>query len=145
MDLFEAVGVDVGVDLGGGDVGVAEEFLDDAEVGAAGEEVGGEGVAEGVGVDGADAGALGHFSDELPEDDAGDWAAGAGEEDAVMGGFGAGGFDGDELGAECSEVVVKRLKGGGADGDDAFFAAFAEDTDDAEVGVEVFEGEFGEF
>ncbi len=59
LDLLEAVGVDVGVDLGGGDVGVSEEFLDDAEVGAAGEEVGGEGVAEGVGVDGADAGAAG--------------------------------------------------------------------------------------
>ncbi len=86
MDLFEAVGVDVGVDLGGGDVGVAEEFLDDAEVGAAGEEVGGEGVAEGVGVDGADAGAAGEAADELPEDDAGDGPAGAGEEEAG-GGF----------------------------------------------------------
>ena len=41
----EAALVDVGVDLGGGDVGVAEEFLDDAEVGAAAEQVGGEAVA----------------------------------------------------------------------------------------------------
>ncbi len=41
VDLLEAVGGDVGVDLGGGDVGVGEEFLGDAEVGAAEEEVGG--------------------------------------------------------------------------------------------------------
>lgn len=40
---------DVGVDLSGADVGVAEERLDRAEVGAVDEEVGGEGVAEGVG------------------------------------------------------------------------------------------------
>lgn len=49
MDFFEALKVDVGVDLGGGEADVAEEFLDDAEVGAAGEEVGGVGVANFVG------------------------------------------------------------------------------------------------
>lgn len=43
---FAEVGVgDVGVDLGGGDVGVAEHGLDAAEVGAVHEEVGGEGVS----------------------------------------------------------------------------------------------------
>ena len=51
MDGAEAVLVDVGVDLGGGDIGVAEHFLDDAEVGAVVEEVGGEAVAELVGMD----------------------------------------------------------------------------------------------
>lgn len=34
MGLDEVFLVEVGVDLGGGDVGVTEEFLDDAEVGA---------------------------------------------------------------------------------------------------------------
>ena len=42
-------GVDVGVDLGGEDGFVAEHFLDDAEVGAALDEVRGEGMADGVG------------------------------------------------------------------------------------------------
>jgi hypothetical protein len=42
---------DVGVDHGGADIGVAEEFLDGADVVAVLEEVGGEGVAEGVAVD----------------------------------------------------------------------------------------------
>src|SRR5690606_23610914 len=41
---------DMGVDLGGGDIGVAEQRLDDAKIGAAGEEMGGEGVAQDVGV-----------------------------------------------------------------------------------------------
>ena len=53
MDSMEAFLVDVGVDLGGGDVGVAEEFLDDAEVGAIFEEVSGEAVAQEVWVDAA--------------------------------------------------------------------------------------------
>ena len=56
---------EVGVDLGGGDVGVAEEALDGAEVGAIHEEVGGEGVAHGVGGDFfGDAGELGILIDE---------------------------------------------------------------------------------
>ena len=42
----------MGVDLGGGDVGMAEEFLDHAEVGAALEQMTGEAVAEFVGGDG---------------------------------------------------------------------------------------------
>lgn len=46
VDLFHAFGGDVGVDLGGGETGVAEEFLDAAEVCAVVEEVGGEAVAE---------------------------------------------------------------------------------------------------
>ena len=44
----EVLAVDVGVDLGGGEVGVAEHLLDRAEVGAALEQVGGEAVAERV-------------------------------------------------------------------------------------------------
>src|SRR5690606_15007593 len=38
----------VGVDLGGGDAGVTQEFLDGAQVGAALEHVGGEGVPQGM-------------------------------------------------------------------------------------------------
>ena len=43
--LPQALPRDVGVDLGGGDVGVAEHELDGAQVGAAFDQVGGEGVA----------------------------------------------------------------------------------------------------
>ena len=66
MDGAEAVLVDVGVDLGGGDVGVAEHFLDDAEVGAVVEEVGGEAMAELVGMDFlGEASSGGAFVDDL--------------------------------------------------------------------------------
>lgn len=51
MYLAEVGVGDVGVDLSGGDVGVAEHGLDGANVGAVHEEVGGEAVAEGVGGD----------------------------------------------------------------------------------------------
>jgi len=39
---------DVGVNFGGGDAGVAEEFLDEADVDAVFEKVGGERMAEGM-------------------------------------------------------------------------------------------------
>ncbi len=45
VDFFEVLVRDVGVDLGGGNVGVAEHGLDGAEIGAIHEQVGGEAVA----------------------------------------------------------------------------------------------------
>src|SRR5436190_12808253 len=49
VGLFEAIGSDVGVDLSGDEVGVAEEFLDAAKIGAGIEHVCGVTVAEFVG------------------------------------------------------------------------------------------------
>ncbi len=46
VDLLEASGADVGVDLCGLETGMAEEFLDGSEVGAVIEEMGGEAVAK---------------------------------------------------------------------------------------------------
>lgn len=139
-DFGEVGAVDVGVDLGGGDVGVSEEFLDDAEVGAAGEEVGGEGVAEGVGVDVAEAGAFGGTFDDLPDDDAGDGQAGAGEEETGVVRLSA-----NEDGAEIFDVGFEGAGGGGADGDDAFLVAFAHDFDATDVEVEPIEVHVGDF
>ena len=48
VDLLEPFFVHMGIDLGGGDVGMTKHFLDDAEVGAAAEEVGGKGMAQEV-------------------------------------------------------------------------------------------------
>jgi hypothetical protein len=50
-DLGQAIGGDVGVDLGRGDIDMAQQGLDDAQVGAAFQQVGGEGVAQDVGAD----------------------------------------------------------------------------------------------
>ena len=49
MDVPQPLVGDVGVDLGGGHVLVAQKLLDASEVGAAGQKVGGVGVAQGVG------------------------------------------------------------------------------------------------
>ena len=58
---------DMGVDLGGGDVGMAEQFLDDAQVGASAEQMGRKAVAHEVGIDiRFDARACGVLLDELP-------------------------------------------------------------------------------
>ncbi len=67
--LGQAVGGDVGVDLGGGDVGVAEQGLDNAQVGAAFQQVGGEGVAQDVRADPSrvDPGRDGGFFQQLAE------------------------------------------------------------------------------
>ena len=48
VGVEQALGIDGGVDLRGRERGVAEEFLDGAEVGAPAKEVGGEAVAQGV-------------------------------------------------------------------------------------------------
>ena len=45
VDFFEVLVGNVGVNLGGGDVGVAEHGLHGADVGAVHEEVGGEAMA----------------------------------------------------------------------------------------------------
>ena len=68
MGLFEALLVDVSVDLGGGDVGVAEHFLDDAEVATIVEQVAGKAVPQRVRRDVfRDAGAARVFLDEHPD------------------------------------------------------------------------------
>jgi len=48
MDRFEFVFVNMGVDLGGGDVGVTQHHLYGPKVCTVGEQVGGKGVAEAV-------------------------------------------------------------------------------------------------
>jgi len=49
VDGLEPGSIDVSVVLRGGDVSVAQEFLNDAQIGAAFEQVSGEAVPEGVG------------------------------------------------------------------------------------------------
>jgi len=79
VELFnhalEAGTIDVGVNLRGGDIAVAEHFLNAAEVGPAGEQVGCKGVAEHVGVNTAKARGGGAAADDLPDERAGEWFA----------------------------------------------------------------------
>lgn len=140
VDLAQAAFGDVGVDLGGGDGGMAEEFLDDAEVGPMFEEVGGEAVSEHVGGDGpADSGEPGAFADSEPEGDGGEGRAAPGQED------GARAAGGEEGGSRDLEIALEGGDGDAADGDDSFLAAFADDGCVSGLEVELFEAEGAKF
>ena len=124
-------GVDVGVDLGGEDGFVAEHFLDDAEVGAVFDEVGGEGVAEGVGgdflVDACDERLL---LDEVEDGHPAERAAVFVEEgDVVEGRLGGCGASG-QIGREG---VRRHL----AEGDEPLLVALADDAHEALLEVDV--------
>jgi len=45
VDGFKAMLIDMRIDLGGGDIGMAEQFLNDPQVGPVAEKVGGKAVA----------------------------------------------------------------------------------------------------
>ena len=82
VDLAEPAELDPRVDLGGGDRGVTQHLLDHAEVGPAGEEVGGEAVAERVRADlRREPGGPGMLLDDRPEPDPRQRADPAGDED----------------------------------------------------------------
>ena len=70
VDVAQPAQLNACIDLGCGDRGVSQHFLHDAEIGAPGKEVGGEGVSERVRADiTAQAGRLGMPFDDLPEGD----------------------------------------------------------------------------
>ena len=145
VDFAEVLVGDVGVDLGGADVGVAEEGLDGADVGAVVEEVGGEGVAEGVGGDVfGDAGEFGVFFYEALD--------GAGGEAAVVaGGVGGAGVSGvvEEEGGELVGAALQIFGGTGCgcftDKNGAVFLAFAADDEFAAVEVDAVAVKVDEF
>lgn len=128
-DFAHARVIDVCVDLCCGDVGVAEEFLDDAEVCASGEEVRGEAVSEFVWVDAIESDAFGIFADDLPDGDAFKWASGVGEQESSVVSSVVELF---ECGIEFIEVGGDGIACRFADGDESLFVAFAIDEDDAE-------------
>lgn len=136
MNLAKVRVGDVGVNLGGGDVGVAEHGLDRAEVGAVHEEVSGKRVAESVRGDVfGDAGGFGVVINDALD--------GAGGEAAEI----SGSVDGVEIVGvvekECGEGVASNGEvisggagGGFTDEDGAVFFALAADDEFATVEVD---------
>lgn len=134
VDLFHTGGGDVGVDLGGGEVGVAEELLDAAEVGSVVEEVGGEAVAQFVGTDlELDAGTAQVFLEQVVDGAGGDAAAEFAEKEGAL--MDSGGV----------AVVLDGAEGGRADGAEAVLAAFAGDAEGLVDDVDVSDVEFHQF
>ena len=86
VDGFEALLLDVSVDLGGGDVGVAEQFLDNTQIRSVLEQVGCKGVPQEVGVDVLrESGPLGGLLGELPDPIGGKGPASNGEKNMAAG------------------------------------------------------------
>jgi len=104
---FPEVGLhDVGVDLGGADVGMAEQFLDVADIRPALEHLGGAGVPQRVhGVDVAESGPVAVQDELLPE----------------VGGLEAFALGGDEDGRALLFAPSTSLRAGQQDGPDAFY------------------------
>ena len=120
VDLGEALLVHVRVDLGGGDVGVAEEFLDHTEVGPILEQVGGKGVPEKVWVNlEVEAGARCPLLDDLPDAVGAQGTAADREKDLRAGSH----LGVDQTGAFIGEVVLERGAGTTPDRDDAGLVA----------------------
>ena len=68
MNRFKALRIDMRIDLGGGDIGVTEHFLDNAQRSAVLQQMAGKGVAQGVRRHiFNNARFLGVFLDDLPE------------------------------------------------------------------------------
>ena len=80
VDGFQAAAVDVGIYLGGGNIGMAQHDLDGPEVGPVFEQVGGERVPEGMRADlFVDAGREDVFLNDLPEAEPGHWLCASGK------------------------------------------------------------------
>src|SRR5688572_3728528 len=135
VDGLQPLPVDVGVDLRGGDLGMAEHLLHVAEVGPSLHQMRGEGMADGVGEDAAvDARPLRPLLQDPPDADAGQLPALAADEDLLAGGVPASAVD---IGAE-------EVDGPTSHGHDPLLGALAEDAEVARVEVEVGEAERGD-
>ena len=133
--------VEVGVELGGADAFVAQHHLYGAQVGAAFEQVGGEGVAEGVGrYVLLEAGAGGDGLEVVEHGDAREAAAAAvaEEEDVLL-------ARADVDGAALVHPRADFGEGAGGDGHKALLAALAEDAQEAFVEKEVAQAEAAQF
>src|SRR5215208_37398 len=126
VDGAQVLAVDVGVDLRRGDVGVAEHLLHGAQVGAALQQVGGEGVAERVGRDVLlDSGSLDVLLQDLPGAHAGEGrAAGVEQQDPLP-------LPRLQPGAHLAEVDGHGADGSAPDRHQPLFAALAEDANQA--------------
>ncbi len=126
MEFFQSVLVDMGVDLGGGDVGMAKHELHGAQVRAMSQEVGGKGVTQHVRGDGfADPGRPRRFLDDLPETETAHGAAPVADKKGIA----AAPLE-DQRSCRL-EVLLDDFPGRGTKGDESFLVALADHPDKA--------------
>lgn len=133
VDLLELLDADLGVDLGGGQFGVAEELLDEADVGSVFEHEGGTGVPQQVaGAAFAECGGVDVVADELGQPVRRERLEQVRQEQGAVIGFA--GIHRPDLVA----VSGDPRKGAVADGHDAVLPALAlADEEGAALGIDV--------
>ena len=139
VSFFQPLDGDVGIDLRRHEMGVAEEFLDAAEVGAAIEKMRGVTVAEFVGREFRIESGAREVTLEAGLNDTRlnrSRRAGGGPEDRFVAGRNF---------AERFPIMMDRLEGVIADRRDAFLFAFAANADEALGSVEIFNAQAAEF
>ena len=133
MDSLESVLIDVGVDLGRGNIGMAEHFLDDAQIGAIAEEMRSETVPQEMWINiFLQPGMPRMFFHDLPDAGSGQFAAACRQENLAAA---AALHERRALGREICGQCFARLA---AHRDEAHFVAFAGDANDPFLGVKVF-------
>ena len=134
MDFAEAIAGHVRVNLGGADAGVAEQFLDDAQVRAVLQQMRREAVPEHVRGDIARRSGPAHASfDAQPQCYRGKRRSALRQEHI------RGRFLRHEFGPAAVKVTVQRFNGFSPHRHNAFFVAFADDIDEACFEVQLFE------
>lgn len=133
MDGFESVLIDMGVDLGRGNIGMAEHFLDDAQIGAIAEEMGSETVSQEMWINiFLQARMPRMFFHDLPDAGSGQFAtAGRQKNLAAAAALHQRGALGREICGQCFARLAAHR-------DEARFVAFAGNTNDPFLGVKVF-------
>ena len=130
-DVFQADVGDVGVDLGGVDVGVSEHELYGTQIDAVIDEVGGEGVAQAVRAEGGDAGGFGVVFDNHPRELSGDAAAFLADKNFVAD------FVFEQQRPRFGAIAFDPVNGFFAHRHDTQFVAFAYGADAAAVEIEI--------
>jgi len=141
-DGLEEFAVEMGVNLGGGDADMPQEFLHEADIPAAFEDVGGKGVAEGVGrVLFIGEGAFEIFFHDAISADAGEgFSESIEEEDAVIGGF----FP-QEIGSSQIDVFNQSISSLGTERDKSGAVPLAGHSHDFIFEEDIGEAEGSEF
>jgi hypothetical protein len=115
--------IHVSVDFGGSDAGVAEQFLNHAEIGSTREKMGGKGVAQKVGVNaGVEAGSLGGSFDDSPKVGGGQATTVIPQKDLSPR------FRADEFGSGGVKVTLDGFLGGLAQKNESLLIPFTDDT-----------------
>lgn len=140
MNLPEAVARDMGINFSRGDGGMAEEFLNDAQVSAVFKQVGRETMAEHVRGDvSRNSGAADPLFDTEPESHGGERSAAPGKKNVRRR------ARRDKFGSADGNVTFERGDGLFAQWKHALFVAFADDVDEASFQMKLFKTNAAQF